>query len=347
MKGSLKNLVLIVFIPVILFCGFMFLLLYSKVLRTNVETGNEEFVHVMISTGSTYKDVLDLLASKNIIKDTASFSWVASKKNYPGHVYPGRYKINKGMNNNQLINMLRSGLQEPVNLLINQMRTIEKLASVVSSQIEADSAEIIKLLGDRDYLEQLGFTPETVPVIFIPNTYEFYWNTDAGEFIRRMKQEYDNFWNSDRLGKATEIGLSPVEVITLASIVDEETFMKDEEKRIAGVYMNRLRKKMRLQADPTLKYAAGDMTMNRVLRKHRNIDSQYNTYKYAGLPPGPITIPSISSINAVLDYERHDFLYMCAKDDFSGYHNFAKTLAQHNKNALAYQRALNRRGILN
>lgn len=159
--------------------------------------------------------------------------------------------------------------------------------------------------------------------------------------------EYDYFWNSERTEKAAEIGLTLVEVITLASIVDEETVMKDEEKRIAGVYMNRLRKNMRLQADPTIKYVAGDMNMNRVLRKHIGIDSPYNTYKYGGLPPGPISIPSISSIDAVLDYERHDFLYMCAKDDFSGYHNFAKTLAQHNKNALSYQKALNRRKILN
>ncbi len=325
----------------------MFLSLYRKILRTNVETGNEEFVYVMISTGSTYQDVLDLLVSDNIIKDTASFNWASRKKNYPRHVNPGRYRITGGMNNNQLINMLRSGRQEPVDLLINNVRTTEKLASFVSKQIEADSLAIMKLLRDRDYLNQLGFSPETVSVIFIPNTYEFYWNTDADEFIKRMKLEYDRFWNSERTGKAAGIGLTPVEVITLASIVDEETVMKDEEKRIAGVYMNRLRKNMRLQADPTIKYVAGDMNMNRVLRKHIGIDSPYNTYKYGGLPPGPITIPSISSIDAVLDYEQHDFLYMCAKDDFSGYHNFAKTLAQHNKNALSYQKALNRRKILN
>jgi UPF0755 protein len=344
---NIKNLTLILLVVVVFICGSIFLSLYRKVLRTNVETGNKEFIYVMISTGSTYRDVLDLLVSDNIIKDTASFNWVARKKNYPRHVNPGRYRITMGMNNNQLINMLRSGRQEPVNLLINNVRTTEKLASVVSRQIEADSLAIMELLRDRDYLNQLGFSPETVPAIFIPNTYEFYWNTDADEFIGRMKMEYDRFWNSERTEKAAEIGLTPVEVITLASIVDEETVMKDEEKRIAGVYMNRLRKNMRLQADPTIKYVAGDMNMSRVLRKHIGIDSPYNTYKYGGLPPGPITVPSVSSIDAVLDYERHDFLYMCAKDDFSGYHNFSKTLAQHNKNALSYQKALNRRKILN
>jgi UPF0755 protein len=312
-----------------------------------VETGDKKFVHILIPTGSTYKNVLDLLVSNNVIEDTASFNWVARKKNYPRHIHPGRYRITQGMGNNQLINMLRSGQQEPVKLLINNMRTFGELAAVVSEQIEADSAEIMDLLKDGDYLGQLGFTPETAPVIFIPNTYEFYWNTDADGFMRRMKREYGRFWNSDRTRKAEEIGLSPVEVIILASIVEQETDMKEEEKIIAGVYINRLRKNMRLEACPTVKFAVGDMNLTRILDKHLEVNSPYNTYRYAGLPPGPITIPSITSIDAVLNYEKHDYLFFAAKDDLSGYHNFAKTYAQHIKNAHSYQKALDRRKILN
>jgi len=343
----LKYLVFTFFALVIIIGGILFFSICRKVYGANVETGNEKSVYIMISTGSTYEDVLDLLVSKNMIEDTASFNWVAKKKNYPRHIHPGRYRITRGMNNNQLINMLRSGQQVPVNLLINNMRTFGELAAVVSEQIEADSAEIMDLMTDHDYLSQLGFTPETAPVIFIPNTYELFWNTDADRFIRRMIREYNRFWNSDRTSKAAEIGLSPVEVIILASIVEQETDMKEEEKIIAGVYINRLRKNMRLEACPTVKFAVGDMSLTRILDKHLEIDSPYNTYRHNGLPPGPITIPSISSIEAILNYEKHDYLFFAAKDDLSGYHNFAKTYAQHTKNAHSYQKALDRRKNLN
>lgn len=347
MSRILKYLVFSFFALAIIFGGFHFFSLFRKVYGANVDTGNEKYLHIFIKTGSTYKDVMDLLVSKNMLEDTASFDWVAGKKNYPRHIHPGRYRITHRMNNNQLVNMLRSGQQEPVNLLINQMRTFGELASVVSKQIEADSAEIMNLIMDRDYLEQMGLTPETATVIFIPNTYEFYWNTDADGFMKRMKREYDRFWNADRLKKAAEAGLSPVEVIILASIVEQETDMKEEEKIIAGVYINRLKKNMRLEACPTVKFAVGDMSMTRILDKYLEIDSPYNTYRHAGLPPGPITIPSISSIEAVLNYEKHDYLFFAAKDDLSGYHNFAKTYSQHTKNAHSYQKALDQRKILN
>jgi UPF0755 protein len=327
--------------------GVIFLVAYSRILKPNTDTGNEEFTYIHIPSGSDYADVLHILNSAGLLKDTVSFNWVALKKNYPAHVRPGRYSISHDMNNNQIVNMLRSGRQEPVMLIINSIRTLEKLASVVSAQLEADSAEIMTLLRDRDWLTELDITPETAPGIFIPNTYEFYWNTDADKFIRRMKLEFEHFWNQDRVKKAEQIGLSPMEVITLASIVDEETLMKDEEPKIAGVYMNRLKKPMRLQACPTIKFITGEWNMTRVLDKYLFIDSPYNTYRHDGLPPGPITIPSISSIEAVLDYERHDYLYFAAKEDFSGYHNFAKTLAQHNRNAHSYQNALNQRKIMN
>ena len=243
--------------------------------------------------------------------------------------------------------MLRSGIQEPVQLVFNNIRTPEKLAGMIAGQIEADSLEILSLFSNTVLMEKHQFSRETIMGVFIPNTYEIYWNTSGEEFLDRMVREYRIFWNEKRLARARRIELEPMEVMTLASIVDEETFMKEEEVRIAGVYINRLNRHIRLHADPTVKFAAGDMNITRVLNKHLKIDSPYNTYRHGGLPPGPIVIPSISAIDAVLNYERHNYLYFCAKEDFSGYHNFAKTLAQHNKNARSYQNALNRRKILN
>lgn len=343
---NLKYIILFIIVAILVVSGIIFLVAYDRILRPNASTGSEKFTYIRIPTGSDYPDVMNILLSEGILKDSATFNWVAQKKNYPSHIKPGHYRISQSMNNNEIVNMLRSGNQEPVNLIINSTRTLEKLASVVSSQIEADSAEIVKLLRDPQYLGKFDLTPETASGIIIPNTYQFYWNTDADRFIRRMKMEYDKFWNDTRSKKAEQIGLTPMEVITLASIVDEETLMKDEEPKIAGVYINRLQKPMRLQACPTIKYVTGDWSMTRVLDKYLVIESPYNTYRHDGLPPGPITIPSISSIDAVLNYEHHDYLFFAAKEDFSGYHNFAKTLAQHNKNADAYQKALNQRKIM-
>lgn len=346
MRRNLQYPILSVIVVILVIAGIIFLIAYDRILKPNANTRDEESLYFHIPTGSDYSDVLNILVSENIIKDTASFNWVALKKNYPNHIKPGRYRISGNMNNNEIVNILRSGNQEPVKLIINSTRSPEKLASVVSSQIEADSAEIMKLLRDPEYLNEFNLTPETATGIIIPNTYEFYWNTNADKFIRRMETEYQKFWNDSRTRKAEQIGLTPKEVITLASIVDEETLMKDEEPKIAGVYINRLKKPMRLQACPTIKFVTGDWSMTRVLDKYLFIDSPYNTYRHDGLPPGPITIPSISSIDAVLNYEHHDYLYFAAKEDFSGYHNFAKTLAQHNRNADLYQRALDQRKIM-
>jgi len=249
------------------------------------------------------------------------------------------------MNNNELINMLRSGNQAPVNIVLHNIRTKPELASVVQEKLEADSLAVIRLLNNSSYLEDYGLDTETVRAIFIPNTYEFYWNTSAKQFFERMYQEYQKFWTEKKIEKAKKIDLSRLEVITLASIVEEETIKNDERPTIAGVYMNRLRKGMPLQADPTVRYALQDFTIKRILKKHLVIDSPYNTYKNKGLPPGPINMPSIPSINAVLHYEKHDYLFFCAKDDFSGYHAFAKTHAEHVRNARKYQKALNKRKI--
>lgn len=321
--------------------------MYNRILRSNVDLAGEKEVDFYIPTGSSFKDVLQMLAEQRMLRDTSSFRWLALQKNYPNNVYPGRYRIRDGLNNNELIGMLRSGRQEPVELVFNNIRTTGKLAATVAEQIEADSAGIRSILRDSAFLAEHQLTPETVFGVFIPNTYEIYWNTSPAQFMERMIREYRIFWNEKRLARARNIGLSPMEVMTLASIVDEETLKKDEEARIAGLYINRLKQGMRLQADPTVKFAAGDMTITRVLKKQVSIDSPYNTYQRVGLPPGPIVIPSVSAIDAVLNHERHDYLYMCAREDFSGYHNFARTLAQHNKNARSYQQALNRRKIFN
>jgi UPF0755 protein len=323
------------------------IMMYNRIWRNNVKVAGGDSVEFFIPTGSMYDDVYQSLQKEELLVDPVSFNWVAGKKNYPRHVKPGRYIILSGMNNNRLVSLLRSGLQEPVNLVFNSIRTKEKLAGVVASQIEADSLSILSLFENMELLEKHQLSRDVLLGVFIPNTYEIYWNTSAERLLERMMREYQIFWNENRLARARKIGLEPMEVVTLAAIVDEESLFPAEEERIAGVYINRLNKRIRLHADPTVKFAAGDMNMTRVLTKHLEIDSPYNTYRNGGLPPGPIVIPSISAIDAVLNYERHNYLYFCAKEDFSGYHNFATSLDQHNKNARSYQNALNRRKIFN
>jgi UPF0755 protein len=339
-----KRYIIIVVIILTFIAGIKLFQTYQTIYGSNVtiETGK---THFYIPTGSDFNFVKQKLFQKNVVVDTSSFVWVARKKNYASHIHPGRYLIQNGMSNNELINLLRSGKQEPVSLIFNNVRTKEALASRVAEQIEADSAQLIKLLSDQEFLEKYGFSNETVLAMFLPNTYEFWWDTSAEEFIKRMHREYDRFWTEEKRKKASRIDLTPVEVTTLASIVDEETLKDDEMDKIAGVYINRLNRGMRLQADPTVKFAIGDFSVKRVLDKHLAVESPYNTYKYRGLPPGPISIPSIAAIRAVLNYENHDYLYFCAKPDFSGYHNFSKTHYQHILNARKYQQALNERRI--
>lgn len=241
--------------------------------------------------------------------------------------------------------MLRAGRQVPVKVQFHNIKTLEDFASAISTQIEPDSSSLINLINDDEYISEFGFNQQTIYSMFIPNTYEVYWNTKADDFIKRMYSEYNNFWNNKREAKLQDIGMTKIEVSTLASIVDEETYINDEKKTIAGVYINRLNKGIRLQADPTVKFAVGDRAIKRVLTKHLEINSPYNTYKHAGLPPGPINIPSISGIDAVLNYEKHSYYYFCARADFSGYHHFSKTLTQHLRYAREYQRLLNKNRV--
>ncbi len=315
--------------------------LYQYIFQENVKSN----YILYIPKDATFAQVTDSLTIHNILISEKAFNWVSKKKNYREAIKPGRYLLEKGMNTNQIVNVLRSGIQEPVNLTFNNVRFKEDLAGKVSKYIWADSLSILNLFSNDKLIVEYGFTPETFRTMFIPNTYQFYWTTSAKEFAQRMKKEYDKFWTEKRKEKAKQIGLSPQEVIILASIVESETVKPDEMKRIAGLYLNRLKRGILLQADPTVKYAVGDYSIKRVLNKHLEIDSPYNTYKYAGLPPGPIMFPEISAIDAVLNYEKHSYIYMCAKEDFSGYHNFAKTLAQHNRNAAKYRAALNKNKI--
>lgn len=318
---------------------------YKKVFAPNTSIPENEDFYLLIPTGSQIGDVRDLLKESGAIRNMETYEWVAGRKNYPNHVRPGRYRITNGMNNNELVNMLRSGAQEPVQLIFNPVRTLEKLCGIVGHQIEADSLDILLYLNNEDYISQFGFNEFTVKGMFIPNTYEVYWNSNADQFIRRMEKEYRRFWTEERKSKAEALGLTPHEASTLASIIDEETNKNDEKPKIAGVYLNRLKRGIPLQACPTLRFATGDYTIRRVLLEHMEINSPFNTYKHRGLPPGPINIPSIAGIDAVLNAEEHDFFYFSAKEDMSGYHYFSKTLAEHNRRARLYQEVLDEQRV--
>lgn len=300
---------------------------------------------IYIPTGSGFEQAMDSLELNLKIDNINVLRWVAEKKNYPAQVKPGRYVVEKAISCNELINMLRSGKQSPVKVTFNNIRTIYELAGRVGGRIEADSAQIAAFLSDQENYRSDGFIRDNIISAFIPDTYEFFWNTGAGGFYSRMLNEYERFWNPERIGKAQEKNLTPLEVSALASIVDQEAAKTDEKPAIAGVYLNRLRRGIPLQADPTIKFALNDFGISRILYTHLQVDSPYNTYKYPGLPPGPIGCSSIDGIDAVLNAEDHDYLYFVAKPDFSGYHNFSRTLSEHNRNAALYQRELNRRRI--
>ena len=333
-KRSYKGIIILILLigVIVLIFGRNYLYLSKPI----VKTADGKDVSFYIPTGSDYQYVKDELASLNVLKSNGAFDRLAKKTHYNEKVHPGRYILTDGMTNQQLINMLRMGHQTPVKVVFNNMRTVEQLAGRISEQIEADSVSIIQAIDSNDDVDA---------TTFIPNTYEFYWNTDADDFIAKMVAEHNRFWNETRLAKAKEKKLTPRQVSILASIIDKETTKTSEMPRIAGVYLNRLNKRWPLQADPTLVYALGDYNIRRVLEVHKKIDSPYNTYKYPGLPPGPICIPSIAAIDAVLNAEKHNYFYFCAKDDLSGYHVFAKNITEHNRNADKYRKALNKNKI--
>lgn len=315
---------------------------YPKIYSANVDlSGGEQVLY--IPTGATYDDVLELLAP--MLKDPDGFEFVAGLKSYPDRVKPGRYTLREGWNNNALVNLLRAGNQTPVRVTFTPTRHIMEVAGKAARHLELDSVALHSALMNADIAKQYGFTPATFSCMFIPNTYEFYWNTNVGGFLDRMGEEYKRFWNNSRRDKATAIGLTPEEVTTLASIIKEEIVHADEAPRVAGVYLNRVREGWRLDADPTLKFANNDWTLRRVLDQHKAVDSPYNTYKYAGIPPGPITLPSSTLIDAVLNAEKHDYFFFVANSSGDGHHHFSRTIGEHNHYARRYQNTLNRQGI--
>ncbi len=302
---------------------------------------------IQIPTGSTFEEVLQILTQKGIVEDPVIFSQLADYLEYRENpMRPGRFKIEPGISLTKLVKGLQSGKQATINVVLTNERLLEDVAAKVARFIESDSLAIINMLHNDIEIAEVGYTRDNLMSLFIPNTYNFFWNTSPEGFLQRMVKEHDQFWKAkNRLTKAKKLGLSTKEVYTLASIVEKETLRNDEKRRMAGVYYNRLQQGMRLQADPTAVFATRDFDTPRVLNKHINFDSPFNTYKYKGLPPGPITMTSISSIDAVLNVENHDYVYFCAKGDGSGYHNFAKSLEQHNINAATYVANLKKRGL--
>lgn len=341
-RGSLGA---ILFLIVVAIAAFVVYRYYGKVFNSATSIENKQ-QYLYIKSNWDRADLVNYLHQEKILKDTTSFIWVANHKEFITPK-PGRYLIENGMSNNELVNLLRSGKQTPVKVTFNSIRTFSDLAGNISEQIEADSNELMKTFTSSSLAAKYGFNTQTFLTLFIPNTYELYWNTSAEEFIKRMAKEYKRFWTPEKISKARNLNLSQSEVSILASIVQAEQMGHPAERpKVAGLYINRLRKGMRLQSDPTLIYALGDFSIKRVLNEHKLLDSRFNTYTYAGLPPGPINLPEVSSINAVLNYEKHNYIYMCAKPDFSGYHNFSRTLSQHNAYANEYRRELNRRRIM-
>ncbi|MAU36806.1 MAG: aminodeoxychorismate lyase [Flavobacteriales bacterium] len=322
--------------------------LYSRVYHPNVLLSKDSVEkYIYIPTNSSFNEVVDILSENGLLINSSSFVWLAKQKKYNVNIKPGRYRIDRALNNNELVNLLRSGRQDPVKVTFNNLRTIEDLAGNIANQIEADSVSILEYVGDVLFQRTLGLDDHSLACIFLPNTYEFYWNTSAEEFVSRMLKEYSNFWNTKRKQKADSLKLSYYEVSILASIVEKEQNIKlDERPEIAGLYLNRIKKGMKLQSDPTVIFANGDFSIRRVLTKDLKIDSPYNTYLYKGLPPGPICIPSINAIDAVLNANKNNYIFMCAKEDFSGYHNFAVNSREHSRNAKKYRRALNKRKIM-
>ncbi len=341
---NLKKLFLLIFSLLIVIGGVLAFNFYGKIYKPN--TTKEGFIY--IPTKSNFEEVENLV--RPFLKRVKPFVWVAKKKNYPNTIKSGKYHITKGLNNNELINLLRSGKQTTVKLSFNNQGTFKKLASRISEQIEADSVSIYNALTNSSFITKAGFDKNTAIGMYIPNTYEFYWNTSAESFRNKMLNEYHTFWNTSRLEKAKDLNLSKDEVITLASIVQKETSTVNERPIVARLYLNRLRDKWPLQADPTIIFAlknefGNDTVIKRVLTKDLEIDSPYNTYKNNGLPPGPIAMADISSIDAVLNPSNHDYYYMCASITSIGTHEFAKSIVQHNKNAAKYQSWLNRQGV--
>ncbi|WP_346882118.1 endolytic transglycosylase MltG [uncultured Algibacter sp.] len=343
----IKKILLAIVVIGLVVAAFFANFVYKAMLKPNTAFNNDK-AYVYIPSNASYKDVREQL--EPLLEDIESFDDVAEQKKYVSNIKAGRYAIKKGMSNNDIINSIRIG-NMAIKVSFNNQPTLEKLAGRISKEIEADSIALLEAMKDDSFLLKHGFNKATALGMYIPNSYNLYWNLSAEDFRARMLEEYKRFWTAERLKKAKTINLDQNQVIALASIVHEESKQASEQPRIAGVYLNRIRIGMPLQADPTLKFAAYQLPkykntiIKRVLNVHKTIDSPYNTYMNLGLPPGLIAMPDISAIDAVLNYEKHSYLYFAANAKRLGFHKFAKTLTQHNINAREYQHYLSSQGI--
>jgi UPF0755 protein len=306
----------------------------------------EETTYLNVYPGENQEQVLNRLREVGHTRNLGNLRLFLSLVGYEKNVHPGHYELTPGISPIRMVRVLRSGLQTPVRLTFNNVRTVEELSGRLSDQLMADSTTLLKCFQERAWRDSMHFTDYNYMCVFIPDTYEVYWNIKPEKLRAKFIRAYKHFWNENRLTSAEKQHLTPEEIITLASIVEEETKKTDEMPKVAGLYLNRLRIEMPLQADPTVKFAVGDFSIKRILLEHTRVRSPYNTYKNIGLPPGPIRIPSAKAIDATLKPNRHSYLYMCAKEDFSGYHAFATTYQQHEANAVRYRTTLNKRGIM-
>ena len=343
MKKKKRNILLSILIGAFLLCavagGTFYYYLFAPQFHPS------KTVYIYVDRDDTADSIYHKIKEFGHVNKFTGFQWMAKYKDFDQNIHTGRYAIRPNDNVYHVYSRFSRGYQEPMNLTIGSVRTLDRLARSIGKQLMIDSAEIASQLFDSTFQAQMGYTNITLPSLFIPETYQVYWDMSVDEFFKRMKDEHERFWNKDRLSQATAIGMTPEEVSTLASIVEEETNNNEEKPMVAGLYINRLHQDMPLQADPTIKFALQDFGLRRITNEHLKVNSPYNTYKYAGLPPGPLRIPTIKGLNSVLNHTKHKYLYMCAKEDFSGRHNFAVTLAEHNRNANRYRAELNRRRI--
>ena len=339
----MRKWLLVLLILFLLACaaGFYF---YKTIFGSNVDLGEKERIDFYINTEDSLEDLKSELKAENILQNEQAFDIVSMLMQFT-KPKPGLYELENGMSNRDLISLFRAGRQKALKLTFNNFRKVEDLIGYFGSQLESDSTSIAKHFLSEAVNTKYGVTRDNLMSLFIPNTYQIYWNTKPEKLVARLVQEREKFFDEERMAKASKLELTKEEIYTLASIVQKETLVNSEKPRVAGVYINRLKRGQLLQADPTVVFANGDFELRRVLNKHLAIDSPYNTYKYEGLPPGPICMPDVSSIDAVLNYEKHKYLYFCASPDNSGRHLFAKTLIEHNRNADKYRAYLNKQRI--
>ena len=320
---------------------------YFTFFKPNIYLDGKKYKFVYISSKASYEEMIDMLEEENILQNKKTFEWIAKAYNLQENFKPGKYRVIAGMSNRQLINLIKSGKQEPVKLTFNSAdRTPEDLTAKISEKLEISESELESFFENETPLrKKYDLTNESIRCLFLPDTYELYWNTSLPDLMSKVEETYNRVWTTERKQKAKQIKLTQAEVIILASIVQCESAIEDEQEKIAGVYINRVQKNMPLQADPTLLYAIGDFNRQRVLNDDKDINSPYNTYKNKGLPPGPICLPYTQAIDAVLNYKRHNFIFFCAKPALNGYSDYSETYDKHRKFAEAYQKEMNRRGI--